>query len=55
MKIKTTLGAFALMLAPGLALAEGCAHATKMQSVSQCQPGQVWDAAQQTCVTPANS
>jgi hypothetical protein len=57
MKIKTTLAVIALTLAPSLALAEGgCAFGkAKMQSVSQCVPGQVFDAATQTCISPVNS
>lgn len=57
MKIKTTLAVIALTLAPTFALAEGGCNfgKVKMQSVSQCEIGQVWDGATQTCVTPANS
>jgi hypothetical protein len=49
MKIKTTLSVIALTLAPTLALAQGCPHSTSQQSASQCAPGQVWNAATQTC------
>ncbi len=57
MKIKTTLAVIALTLAPSLALAEGgCAFGkARMESASQCAIGQVFDAATQSCVTPANS
>ena len=54
MKIKTTLAVIALTLAPSLALAQGCNH-ERLQSVSQCAVGQVWDAVSQTCVTPVSS
>jgi hypothetical protein len=56
MKIKTTLAVIALTLAPTFALAEGCNYGkAKMQSVSQCALGQVFDGATQTCITPVNS
>lgn len=57
MKIKTTLAVIALTLAPTWALAEGGCNwgKTNVQSVSQCAIGQVFDAATQTCVSPANS
>jgi hypothetical protein len=49
MKIKTTLAAIALTLAPTLALAGGGCMFGKQQSASQCAPGQVWNAATQSC------
>lgn len=56
MKIKTTLAAIALTLAPGLALAGGCNYdGAKLQSVSQCPVGQSFDAVTQTCIAPVNS
>ena len=54
MILRTTFAVIALALAPTLSLAQGCPH-ENMQSASQCAPGQVWDAAQQTCVAPVSS
>lgn len=52
MQIRTTLAAFALCLAPGLALAQGCNDADKItdDTASSCMAGYVWDAATSTCV-----
>jgi hypothetical protein len=57
MTIKTTLAAIALTLAPAFALAgPGCEYGTtKMQSVSQCAVGQVFDQTTQTCITAVSS
>lgn len=55
MKIRTTLAMLALIVSPGLALAQGCEHGKMSQSASQCSAGQVWDETSQSCVTPANS
>ena len=54
MKITTILAVLALSLAPTLSMAQ-CMHQQQMKSASQCAPGEVWDAATQTCSTPANS
>jgi hypothetical protein len=56
MKIKTTLAALALTLAPGLALAEGC-HGRTMSEVtaSSCPDGQVWDTLMGRCVLTPTS
>ncbi len=53
MKLKLTLAAVALTLAPGMAAAM-CSW-EKSQSASQCGAGQVWDADSQTCTTPPSS
>jgi hypothetical protein len=55
MKIKTTLCLIALTLAPTFALAGPGCDREKMQSASQCAPGQVWDAAQQACMPGVTS
>jgi hypothetical protein len=54
MQIKTTLALIALAMMPSLAVAQGCER-EKMQSASQCAPGQTFDAASQTCITPISS
>lgn len=49
------LAALVLALAPVGAMAgPGCPHEA-IKSAAQCPTGQVWDAAQQTCVTAVNS
>ncbi len=55
MAFRTSLAALALALAPGFALAQGCNYDKATQTTSQCQVGQTWDAASQTCVAPVNS
>ncbi len=37
------------------AFAQGCSYEHKTQSTSRCLTGQTFDAATQTCVTPASS
>ncbi|WP_201155860.1 hypothetical protein [Rhodobaculum claviforme] len=54
MKIKVTLAAAVLALAPGMAAAM-CSWEKTQQSASQCGAGQVWDAESQGCVTPVSS
>lgn len=49
MFLKTTLAAFALILVPGFALAQGCSFETQSMS---CAEGQIWDAESGTCITP---
>ncbi len=55
MKIKTTLCVIALTLAPTFALAAAGCNQEKMQSASQCDAGQVWDAAKQACTPEVTS
>jgi len=55
MPCKTLFIALALVLAPGLSLAQGCERDKATQSTSQCGIGQTWDAATQTCTTPISS
>lgn len=45
--------AFALM--PALALADGCHGMKPVKSTAACAPGQIWDAAQQACVSTTTS
>lgn len=54
MKVKVTLAAIALALAPGMAAAM-CNWEKTQQSASQCQQGQTWDEASQTCIAPVSS
>ncbi len=55
MKKLRLLGALVLVLVPVAALAgPGCPHEA-IKSASQCPTGQVWDTAQQACVTAVNS
>ncbi len=54
MKMKVTLAALALALAPGMAAAM-CSWEKTQQSASQCQQGQTWDEASQTCIAPVSS
>ena len=54
MKLKLTLAALALALAPGMASAM-CSWEKTQQSASQCSSGQVWDADSQSCITPLSS
>lgn len=50
MKLKATIAAIALTLAPTFAVAMGgCGMET---SASQCGVGQVWDQTTNSCVTP---
>ncbi|MGL5009668.1 MAG: carbohydrate-binding module family 14 protein, partial [Paracoccaceae bacterium] len=56
MKIKTTFAALALILAPGLALAEGCRHDNAIQDANMsCAAGTTFDAATKTCVPGTTS
>jgi hypothetical protein len=56
MKRKMTLAALALMLAPGAALAMGCAHdSVKETTASTCVDGAVWDEATGACVPTTTS
>jgi hypothetical protein len=57
MTIKTTFAALALILAPGLSLAEGgCAgHDAVKDAAITCAPGTTLDTATGTCVTGASS
>lgn len=49
------LAALVLTLAPVAAMAgSGCPHEA-IKSASQCPTGQVWDTAQQACVSAVNS
>ena len=55
MKKHRILAALVLTLAPVAAMAgAGCPHEA-IKSAAQCPTGQVWDTAQQTCVTAVNS
>ncbi len=56
MKIKTSFAALALILAPGLAVAQGCIHedAVKDASIS-CAVGSTLDAATGKCVPGTTS
>ncbi len=54
MKLKLTLAAVALALAPGMAAAM-CSWEKTQKSASQCGAGQVWDADSQSCITPPSS
>lgn len=52
MTLKTTLAAAVLVLAPGLALAQGCSgygHAMEQQAMS-CMEGTQWNVETGTCV-----
>lgn len=56
MKIKTTLIALTLSLAPGFALAGGGCDREKMNiSASSCAEGTVYDAASGTCIPQTTS
>jgi hypothetical protein len=56
MKIRTTLAAIALSLAPGLALAQGChSDQIKQETASSCMAGATWDEAKGSCVTNPTS
>ena len=54
MKMKLTLAALALVLAPGIAAAM-CSAGKAHEQASQCLQGQTWDAATQTCIAPVSS
>jgi hypothetical protein len=54
MKIKTTFAALAMILAPGLALAEGCVHQRQQEAAVSCATGTALDAATGKCV-PVNT
>jgi hypothetical protein len=55
MPFKTILVALALSLAPALALAEGCHHATMQQEAASCAEGAVWDVEKGQCVLQPSS
>jgi hypothetical protein len=55
MKLKTTLAALALVIAPGLAAAQ-CSYGEKASvTASACGEGQVYDAATASCVLKPTS
>lgn len=54
MKLKTTLAALVLVLAPGLAAAQ-CASEKAKITASACGEGQVYDAATGACVLKPTS
>lgn len=55
MKLKTTLAALALALAPGLAFAQ-CDHMTDTKiTASACGDGMVWDTVTRGCVEKPSS
>jgi hypothetical protein len=54
-KMKTILAATALMLAPGLAAAEGCSWMKEQTATMTCAPGTTFDATAGTCVPEATS
>jgi hypothetical protein len=51
MKIKTTLAAITLLLAPTFALAEGCIHDRQQEASLTCAVGTTYDADTKSCVT----
>ena len=55
MPFRTILVALALSLAPTLALAEGCHHATMQQEAASCAEGAVWDVEKGQCVLQPSS
>ncbi len=56
MNIKTTFAVLALMVAPGLALAQGCSERGMRDSAAMsCAEGMILDAATNTCVPVTNS
>ena len=56
MTIKTTFAALVLILAPGLAVAEGCAHPDAIKDASiSCAVGTTYDSATGTCIAGTNS
>lgn len=56
MKIKMTLAAIALTVAPNFALAmEGCGFSHVKQSASLCTEGQTWSETLGTCVATPSS
>jgi hypothetical protein len=54
MKLKVTLAALALALAPGMAAAM-CSWEKTEQSASNCPQGHSWDESSQTCIAPVSS
>lgn len=55
MKLRLTLAAVALTLAPGIGLAMGCSGYKHEQTVMSCAEGMVLDAATGTCVAQTTS
>ena len=55
MACKTVLAVLALIVVPTLTLAHGCPKDRAVQSSSRCAPGQSWDTATASCVTPISS
>ncbi len=51
MKIKTTLAALALLVAPTFALAEGCPYKAQQEANLTCASGTTYDTATKSCVT----
>ncbi len=52
MKIRLALVSFVIVLAPSLALAQGCSHGKPAQEASiSCADGTVFDAASGRCVS----
>jgi hypothetical protein len=54
-KTKTILAAAALVLAPGLAAAQGCSWMKEQTATMSCAPGTTFDATSGTCVPEATS
>ncbi len=54
MKLKVTLAALVLGLAPALASAM-CSSMRMDQTASNCAEGQIWDADSATCIEPVSS
>lgn len=54
MKLKVTLAALVLGLAPALASAM-CSSMKLDQTASACAEGQVWDEGTETCIEPVSS
>ena len=56
MTMKTLLAALALILAPGLAVAQGCSDRQAIQDASMsCAVGSIYDAKTNACVPGTNS
>jgi hypothetical protein len=55
MKVPQTLAALVLILAPAVALAQGCHGDRSQQSAMSCAEGTVWDEATGTCVLRPSS
>ena len=55
MKMKIGLIVVALSAAPSFAFAMGCSKGEDKITASSCAAGMVWDAAKETCVSPAST